>query len=80
MDEHGKELDVLLQNRRDKAAAKRFFRRVMRSQPVPRKIVTDQLLSYPASKAELPELAGARVREGIGPGQEPRRKQSSATR
>ncbi|REE07539.1 transposase-like protein [Paraburkholderia sp. BL27I4N3] len=57
VDEHGAELDVLLQKRRDKAAAKRFFRRVLRCSPVPRKIVTDQLRSYPAAKAEIPELA-----------------------
>jgi len=37
---------VLLQQRRDKAAAKRFFKRVLRSNPVPRKIVTDQLRSF----------------------------------
>ena len=54
----GIELDVLLQTRRNKAAAKRFFRRVLRSCPVPQKIVTDQLRSYPAAKAEVPELAG----------------------
>jgi putative transposase len=35
VDEHGAELDILLQKRRDKAAAKRFFKRVMRSSPVP---------------------------------------------
>jgi len=57
VDEHGAELDVLVQKRRDKAAAKRFFRRVLRSNSVPRKIVTDQLRSYPAAKAEcVPEL------------------------
>jgi putative transposase len=57
VDEHGAELDVLVQKRRDKAAAKRFFLRVLRSHPVPRKIVTDQLRSYPAAKADIPELA-----------------------
>ena len=37
----------LLQKLRDKAAAKRFFKRVLASCPeVPRKIVTDQLGSY----------------------------------
>jgi len=36
---------------------KRFFKRVLRSSPVPCKIVTDQLRSYPAAKAEIPELA-----------------------
>ena len=55
--QHGAELDVLVQKRRDKAAAKRFFRRVLRSNPVPRKIVTDQLRSYPAAMADIPELA-----------------------
>lgn len=53
--EHTVELDVLLQGRRDKAAAKRIFKRVLRSAPVPRKIVTDQLRSYPA-KADIPEF------------------------
>lgn len=57
VDEHGAELDVLVQKCRDKAAAKRFFRRVLRSNPVPRKIVTDQLRSYPAAKADIPEIA-----------------------
>src|SRR5258705_5647830 len=32
VDEHGTELNILLQKRRDKAAAKRFFKRVLRSQ------------------------------------------------
>jgi putative transposase len=60
VDEHGTELDVLLQKRRDKAAAKRFFERVLRSHPVPQKIVMDQLRSYPAAKADIPVLAGVK--------------------
>ncbi|UIF88379.1 IS6 family transposase (plasmid) [Cupriavidus necator] len=60
VDEHGAELDVLLQKRRDKAAAKRFFQRVLRSCPAPRKIITDQLRSYPAAKADIPELANVK--------------------
>jgi putative transposase len=61
VDQHGAELDVLLQKRRDKAAAKRFFKHVLASSPeVPRKIVTDQLRSYPAAKAEIPELAAVK--------------------
>jgi putative transposase len=60
VDGHGVELDILLQKRRDKAAAKRFFKRVLRSCPAPRTIVTDQLRSYPAAKAEIPELAGVK--------------------
>jgi putative transposase len=57
VDEHGDEFDVLVQKRRDKVAANRFFRRVLRSNPVPRRIVTDQLRSYSAAKADIPELA-----------------------
>ena len=60
VDEHGAELEILVQKRRDKAAAKRFFKRVLRSNPLPCKIVTDQLRSYPGAKAEIPELAKAR--------------------
>lgn len=57
VDEHGAELDILLQKRRDKAAAKRFFERVLSAYPAPRKIVTDRLRSYPAAKADIPALA-----------------------
>ncbi|MCP2090059.1 UNVERIFIED_ORG: transposase-like protein [Paraburkholderia sediminicola] len=33
---------------------------MLRSNPVPRKIVTDQLRSYPAAKAAIPELANVK--------------------
>src|SRR5574337_587953 len=60
-DQHGAELDVLVQKRRDKAAAKRFFKRVLAACPQPpSRIVTDQLRRYPAAKAEIPELAKVR--------------------
>ena len=56
VDQHGAESDILLQKRRDKAAAKRFFKRVLAScAEAPRRIVTDQLRSYPAAKAEIPD-------------------------
>jgi putative transposase len=43
-----------VQNRRDKAAARRFFRRLMKkSRPVPRVIVTDKLRSYDAAHREV---------------------------
>jgi putative transposase len=60
VDEHGVELDILVQKRRDKAAAERFFRHVLRSCPVPHKIVADQLRGYPAAKAGIPELANVK--------------------
>jgi putative transposase len=59
VDEHGTELDILVQKRHDTAAAKRFFKRVLRSNPVLRKIV-NQLHSYPSAKAEIPELANVK--------------------
>jgi len=46
VDEHGTELDILLQKRRDKATAKRFFKRALRSNPAPCKIVTDQMRGF----------------------------------
>jgi transposase-like protein len=55
------ELDILLQKRRDKAAAKRCFTHVLAACPDgPRRIVTDQLRSYPAAKAEIPEIANVK--------------------
>ena len=61
VDQHGAELDILMQKRRDKPAAKRFFKRVLAACPeAPSKIVTDQLRSYPAAKAEIPQLANVR--------------------
>ena len=57
VDEQGQELDILLQKRRDTAAAERCFKRILRNHPAPRAIVTDQLRSYPAAKARVPALA-----------------------
>ena len=47
VDQDGEVVDVLLQDRRDAKAAKRFFRRLIRRHgDTPRKIVTDKLGSY----------------------------------
>jgi putative transposase len=47
VDQDGEVVDVYLQARRDGAAAKRFFKRLLRSHgEEPRKIVTDKLRSY----------------------------------
>lgn len=57
IDQGGEVVDVFLQARRDGAAAKRFFRRLLRSHGgEPRKIVTDKLRSYPvAQRCVIPE-------------------------
>ena len=54
MDQDGEVVDVFLQARRDGAAAKRFFKRILRSHgDKPRKIVTDKLRSYPVAHREV---------------------------
>ena len=54
VDQDGEVVDVYLQAKRDGPAAKRFFRRLIRSsQGEPRKIVTDKLRSYGVAHREL---------------------------
>ena len=54
VDQNGEVVDVYLQAKRDGAAAKRFFRRLLRSHGgEPRKIVTDKLRSYPVAHLEV---------------------------
>jgi len=55
VDQDGDVLDTLVQSRRDKKAAKRFFRRLLKGlRYVPRTLITDKLRSYGAAKAEVP--------------------------
>jgi putative transposase len=54
VDQDGEVVDVYLQAKRDGAAAKRFFKRLLRSHgEEPRKIVTDKLRSYRVANREL---------------------------
>ncbi len=54
VDQDGEVVDVYLQAKRDGAAAKRFFRRLIKSQQgEPRKIVTDKLRSYGVAHREV---------------------------
>jgi putative transposase len=54
VDQDGEVVDVHLQAKRDGAAAKRFFKRLLRSHgSEPRKIVSDKLRSYPVARREL---------------------------
>src|SRR5437667_7196186 len=54
VDQDGEVLDILVQPRRNRQAAKKFFRKLLRRlQYVPRTIVTDKLGSYAAAKTEL---------------------------
>ena len=58
VDQDGVVLDILVQERRDGTAAKRFFRRLLKGlEYVPRVIVTDKLRSYGVAKRQLlPEV------------------------
>jgi len=54
VDQDVDELDILVQKRRDRKAAKRFFKKLLKGQQVkPLKIVTDKLRSYSAAKREV---------------------------
>ncbi|MBL3671367.1 IS6 family transposase [Streptomyces sp. M2CJ-2] len=54
VDADGTVLDILIQKRRDKAAARRFFRKLLKkARTVPRVIVTDKLRSYRAAHREV---------------------------
>jgi putative transposase len=54
VDQDGHVLDILVQRRRDKHAAKKFFRKLLKGLTyVPRVIITDQLKSYEAAKREI---------------------------
>jgi len=65
VDQDGNVLDILVTSRRDKAAAKRFFRKLLkRCQYVPRVIITDKLASYGAAKREI--LPGVEHRQHKG--------------
>ena len=47
-------MDILVQRRRDRKAAKKFFRKLLKGlRYVPRVIITDKLKSYSAAKAEV---------------------------
>ena len=53
VDQDGTVLDILMQRRRDKKAAKKFFRKLLKGcQYVPRVLITDQLKSYGAAQRE----------------------------
>jgi len=54
VDQDGNSLDILVQRRRDKKAAKKFFRKRLKGlTDVPRVMVTDKLQSYGAAKREM---------------------------
>jgi len=54
VDQEGDEIDILVQKRRNKKAAQRFFKKLLKGQQAtPIKIITDKLKSYSAAKREV---------------------------
>ncbi|MCX4784369.1 IS6 family transposase [Streptomyces sp. NBC_01264] len=66
VDADGNVLDILVQSRRDKAAARRFFRRLLTTTgQVPRVVVTDGLKSYGAAHREVMTSVEHRSHKGL---------------
>ncbi|MCX5103034.1 IS6 family transposase [Streptomyces sp. NBC_00439] len=66
VDQDGNVLDILVQNRRDTAAARRFFRRLLKGiGAVPRVVVTDKLRSYGAAHREVIPSVEHRAHKGL---------------
>ncbi|WP_081235539.1 IS6 family transposase [Streptomyces viridosporus] len=66
VDQHGNVLDILVQSRRDKAAARRFFRKLLKkTRSVPRVVVTDKLRSYGAAHREVMPSVEHRSHKGL---------------
>jgi putative transposase len=54
VDQDDNVLDILVQSRRNKQAAKKFFRKLLKGLPyVPRVVITDKLKRYGAAKREI---------------------------
>jgi putative transposase len=66
VDQDGTVLDILVQSRRNKHAAKKFFRKLLKGlQYVPRVIMTDKLASYAAAKKEMMASVQHRQHKGL---------------
>jgi putative transposase len=66
VDQEGLVLDVLVQSRRDKKAAKRLFRKLLKAQGrAPRVLITDKLRSYAAAKREIMPGVEHRQHKGL---------------
>ena len=66
VDQEGFDLDALVQSRRDKRAAKRLFRKLLKKQGrAPRMLITDKLHSYAAAKREIMPGVEHRQHKGL---------------
>jgi len=66
VDADGHVLDILVQNRRDKIAARRFFRKLLKATgQTPRVVITDKLKSYGAAHREVMPSVEHRSHKGL---------------
>src|SRR3984893_4125437 len=66
VDQYGRVLDILVQSRRNKKAAKKFFRKLLKGlQYVPGVIITDKLASDAAAKREIMASIEHRQHKGL---------------
>jgi putative transposase len=66
VDQHGAVLDVLVQSRRDRHAARRLMRKLLRKHGrAPRVLITDKLKSYAAADRDLGLKGEHRQRKGL---------------
>jgi putative transposase len=66
VDQDGTVLDILVQSRRDKQAAKRLLRKLLKKQcRPPRVMITDKLASYGAAKKEIMPGVERRQHKGL---------------
>ncbi len=66
VDQDGAVLDILVQSRRNKRAATKFFRKLLSGlQYVPRVVITDKLASYGAAKREVLPSVEHRQHKGL---------------
>jgi transposase-like protein len=66
VDEDGDVIDILVQSRRNRWAAIRFFRKLFKGQGcAPRRLITDKLRSYPAAcRTVIPSVVHCTDRSG----------------
>jgi putative transposase len=66
VDQDGNVLDILVQPRRDKQAATKFLRKLLKGLTyVPRVVITDKLASYGAAMRDVLPSVGHRRRKGL---------------
>ena len=61
VDHEGEVLDAVVTSKRDKAAALKLLKRILKKYGRPRKIVTDGLCSYSAAMKEIAPQIGTRL-------------------